>query len=90
MAELWIEAGADINAYSGYTPLMSSTPWPQIVRMLLEAGADPMLKDGHGQTMIDHAIDAPWYLSGPDELESLKIVLSACPDFPREDLKRSP
>ena len=32
-----------------------STPYQQIVRVLLDAGADPAIADGNGVTALEHA-----------------------------------
>lgn len=57
--------GADVNARNanGTTPLMYakthafSTGKTDIIELLLENGADPDQKDGHGKTAADYTIE---------------------------------
>jgi ankyrin repeat protein len=51
-----LEAGADPNHGSGkYTPLMNAASWVRYdaVQLLLERGADPLLKNERGQTALE-------------------------------------
>ncbi len=56
-----IEAGADVNAKAenGWTPLMvaafSGDRHPEVIPMLLRAGADPHARDVSGMTALDRA-----------------------------------
>jgi len=56
---LLLELGAAVNARSphGVTPLMMAAGYGYdgIVRILLDHHADPVLKDEHGATALDHA-----------------------------------
>lgn len=60
---LLLQAGADVNAPNdrGYTPLMQAVDGnrpdavrvkPEIIQMLLDAGADPTWKNKHGETAV--------------------------------------
>lgn len=68
---LLLEDYAYIDAASpnGSTPLMMAASYgtPEAVKLLLEAGADPMLKNGLGLTAIDFAQRA-------DRLDSAEII----------------
>lgn len=58
-----VSKGTNVNAKSGnsdYTPLQYAVYYPEnlgIVRVLLEAGADPTIKDSSGRTAINTAMD---------------------------------
>lgn len=56
-----IGRGADVNTANsrGHTPLMSATlnNHPETLRLLLQAGANPMAQDMMGKTALDHARD---------------------------------
>lgn len=56
----------------GRTPLMESDA-PAVTRVLLEAGADPYLRDGDGKTALDLAQD--WQKTAP----GLKAWMAAHP-----------
>jgi hypothetical protein len=63
-ARALMDAGADCNARelpSGRTALMraASTGRSDLVRLLLERGADPMVRDASGATAVDYARRAP-------------------------------
>ena len=57
LTELYIKAGGDINmAYSsGFTALMAARD-PQIVQMLLDAGADVNATDEDGKSAVDYIL----------------------------------
>jgi ankyrin repeat protein len=60
-AKLLIEAGSNVNAKDvrGMTPLMlaiaTDRPDPKVIRLLLDKGADPKIKDNNGESAIDWA-----------------------------------
>jgi ankyrin repeat protein len=60
-----VGTGIDVNHVNdlGWTALLEavilgdgSTPYQEIVRILLDAGADPAIADGNGVTALEHAI----------------------------------
>ena len=60
VAKIMIEMGDDVNAKEkerGGTPLILATYGGrvQVVKLLLEKGADPKLPDSSGKTPIDYA-----------------------------------
>jgi len=66
-----IDAGADVNAKGkGPTALVAAIKWPDEVRLLLAAKADPNLQDGSGDSPVVVAARQQAY-------ESLKILLDA-------------
>lgn len=78
--ETLLDAGADINwrDYSGYTPLVKAMMIRDYseVRLLLNRGADPVIKDNHGHDLI-------WALKRfgprgvrPDQRESFEKVVN--------------
>lgn len=85
-----LDAGADSNAIMvdqddriGYTPLMmaayvaGTTGQPEIVQMLLDAGADPTLRDEAGRTPLLNVLRAPVRaatLVGPIGVAELKSM----------------
>jgi uncharacterized protein len=82
--KLLIDSGADINAHSeslgkngGATALMSAAESGdiQIVRMLLEAGTDPLLKDNKGLTALDYAKDS-YYIKKSGDKELIPLLKS--------------
>jgi ankyrin repeat protein len=59
---LLLSHGADPNLGAGrLTPLMNAATWCSIdgVMMLVQAGADPALRDEHGKTAWDSTCDQP-------------------------------
>lgn len=67
-----VQTGIDVNHVNdlGWTALLEavilgdgSTPYQEIVRVLLDAGADPSIPDGDGVTALQHA-----RLAGKDEI----------------------
>jgi len=77
MVDLLIRPGADVNAVcqsddGNSTALMSATRYPDILKLLLAAGADPKALDNEGQSALFHA-------SGHNQ-EIMKMLLEAgCP-----------
>ena len=76
IAQVLLDAGADVNAVNGYS---SSTPlhWGmnnhEIVQLLVTSGADVLAENENGQTPCDVArivYDAP----SPAEAEAIKLV----------------
>lgn len=72
-----LAAGADINAYGdaffgAYTALMKAACFglPDIVRLLLEHGADATLRDSDHHTALTHAVDG-------DNAECIRLLLAA-------------
>lgn len=72
-----LAAGADINAYGdsrsgAFTALMKAARFglPNIVRLLLEHGADATLRDADGLTALSHAVHG-------DNEESIRLLLNA-------------
>lgn len=72
-----LAAGADINAYGdsffgAYTALMKAARFglPDIVRLLLEHGADATLRDSDKYTALTHAVDG-------DNAECIRLLLAA-------------
>mgnify|MGYP002514907485 CR=1 FL=1 len=59
ITKLLLENGADVNAanFSGKTPLMYAVceKNEELVRMLMEKGANPDAIDNFGQSVYDHA-----------------------------------
>jgi ankyrin repeat protein len=55
-----LDAGANVNraTSSGMTPVMLAAGYGQrdVVQLLLARGANPTLRDGHGETAIDYAL----------------------------------
>lgn len=72
-----LAAGADINAYGdtffgAYTALMKAARFglPDIVRLLLEHGADATLRDSDKDTALAHAVEG-------DNEECIRLLLAA-------------
>jgi ankyrin repeat protein len=65
IAEYLIHLGADVNARDvyGWTPLMIAardTVNPEIIALLLDAGADGRIKSNDNHTAFDYANDNPY------------------------------
>ena len=65
---LCVERGADVNKSTtggdGYTPLTLASDWGkvEVVRALLEAGADVNKRDGYGRSPLSRALEEEtWY-----------------------------
>ncbi len=58
---MFIDKGADVNlpTNKNYTPLMSAAKGGhiEIVKLLLDKGADPSTRDTSGKTALDYAIE---------------------------------
>ena len=72
-----LREGAKVNVEGeDDTPLMravSSNPDPEVTRALLDAGADPGLKDSEGRTALDHARENE-ALKGTEALRRLEAA----------------
>ena len=77
---LLLENNAYIDAESpnGTTPLMMAAQYgtPEAVKLLLNAGADPLIKNGLRMTALDFATRA----DRPDAIQLLKDFIKAMPD----------
>ena len=94
-----IAAGGDITApilpdfepekLAGFTPLMLAAPKPDVVRLLLEKGANPSQKDAHGRLPLDviggaakaarevATEDDPWMMDHVGALDETCTILAA-------------
>jgi ankyrin repeat protein len=76
IGEALLQAGCDLNAadQEGRTPLMYAVKYnrPTAVRLLLEKGANPMVKDKSGMIALDLAKQA-------NHIEIVKLLLSKTP-----------
>lgn len=75
IAETLMLNGADLNAPddSGRTPLFGAVIQSEIVRILLERGADPTSRDKDGNTALH--VFAGSYLNGENDAEVLRLLL---------------
>lgn len=78
--DLLLENNAFIDAESpnGTTPLMMASQYgtPEAVKLLLKAGADPLVKNSLGMMALDFAIRA----DRPDAIQMLKDFIRSMPD----------
>ena len=73
VALLLIKAGSNVNAQDkeGYTPLMSAAE-ADVAQVLLDKGADPTIRNAHGETALDMARE-----DGRQEVETLLKTVMA-------------
>ena len=70
-----IKSGADVNSLFVYeTPLMKAIEQPEIVKILLDNGANPNVSTPYGKTPLFYAIQY-------NNLESVKLLLKAKADI---------
>ena len=74
-----LKSGANLNAKAanGSTPLMMGAMFgtTEVVKLLLDSGADPTLKNAGGQTALDYATNG----SRPDAIAMLRQATQSKP-----------
>lgn len=74
---LLLAHGAKVNVVAremGMTPLHRGAAYPEVAKMLLDAGADVNVKDSQGQTPLDLAEEWEKELGGAELKEVVRLL----------------
>jgi hypothetical protein len=86
-AEEWVRVSADVHSRTseGATPLMLAARWPDIVRLLLAAGAETNAADEDGHNALAYAILQQCCVGAERQLEAIQALLDAGIDVNQRD-----